>query len=175
MVTVTGTYLTGATQVLFGTVAAPSFTVVSDTQITVTTPAHALGATAVFVVTPNGKSTAGDSNTLFDFEPPAPVVTAVSPRSGSSNGGTKVTITGTNLDVTGPTQVLFGTVVAQITAYSNTQLTVLSPRQAAGLYNVYVKTPGGKSASSSADWFTYVAALRHRSAKGRLPTVHSVE
>ena len=155
-VTVTGANLTGATEVLFGTVPGTNVTVVSDTEVTVVSPAQTDGLYNVFVMTPAGKSAASTGDQFY-FAPPVPVVTGVSPRSGSSNGGTLVAVTGTNLHVVGTSQVLFGTLVATPISISNTTIVVVSPRQAAGLYNVFVKTPGGKSAASTADWFTYVA------------------
>jgi len=56
VVTVTGVGFTGATSVLFGNTAGTSLTVVSDTTLTVKSPAHSTGAIHVHVVTPNGKS-----------------------------------------------------------------------------------------------------------------------
>ena len=55
-VTITGTHLYGATGVKFGLTAATSVVVVSDTQITCTAPAHAVGVVDVTVVTPAGTS-----------------------------------------------------------------------------------------------------------------------
>lgn len=55
-VTITGLSLTGATAVSFGTTAASSFTVNSDTSITATVPFHIVGTVDVSVQTPNGKS-----------------------------------------------------------------------------------------------------------------------
>ncbi|MDB5308070.1 MAG: Alkaline phosphatase [Gemmataceae bacterium] len=57
-VTITGTGFTGATDVTFGGVSGIGLTVVSDTQITVTTPAGAVGAVDVVVTTPGGSDTA---------------------------------------------------------------------------------------------------------------------
>jgi hypothetical protein len=143
--------------VLFGTVPGTNVTVISDTELTVTSPAETSGTYSVYVVTPNGKS-ATNTNADFYIDPPPPTVTGVSPRSGSSNGGIVVTITGTNMaGGTFPFQVLFGTVPARVFYDSSTEFMVLSPRQPAGLYNVFVKTPGGKSAASEADWYTVVA------------------
>lgn len=51
-----GTNLTGATAVTFGTHEATVYTVVSATQIVVDAPAHAAGAVAVEVTTPDGTS-----------------------------------------------------------------------------------------------------------------------
>jgi hypothetical protein len=61
-VTITGTGFTGATSVKFGANAGTSVIVVSDTQITVTSPAGAVGAVPVTVTTPSGTSTAGPTS-----------------------------------------------------------------------------------------------------------------
>jgi hypothetical protein len=89
---------------------------------------------------------------------PVPSVTKVEPVEGPLVGGTKVTITGTNF--TGAKEVKFGTVVAKsFTVVSATSITVESPAGvSAAAVNVVVTTVGGKSALSSADGFTYVAA-----------------
>jgi hypothetical protein len=54
-VTITGTHFTGATQVVFGTVAGTHLTVVNDTTITVVSPAET-GVRSIHVTTPNGTS-----------------------------------------------------------------------------------------------------------------------
>lgn len=56
-VTLTGSGLTGATGVTFGTASA-TFTVVSDTQITATSPPQSAGTVPVTVTTPSGNATA---------------------------------------------------------------------------------------------------------------------
>ncbi|MDB5058110.1 MAG: cell surface receptor protein [Chloroflexi bacterium] len=56
-VTLTGMGFTGATAVTFGGIAAASFSVVSNTQITVVTPAGPAGAANVVVTTPGGSAT----------------------------------------------------------------------------------------------------------------------
>jgi hypothetical protein len=55
-VVIAGSGLTGATTVEFGAVAASSFTVESDTQITAITPSEEAGSVEVVVSTPGGKS-----------------------------------------------------------------------------------------------------------------------
>jgi hypothetical protein len=153
LVTITGTNFTGATTVLFGSVAGTNLTVVSPTQITVDSPAQSAGLRNVFVKTPGGKSAAGPGDG-FNYVVPPPTVTKVSPSSGPTTGGTLVTITGTNF--TGATTVLFGTVAGtNLKVVSATQITVDSPAQSAGLRNVFVKTPGGKSAAGPGDGFNY--------------------
>ena len=79
----------------FGGTPATGVTLASSTSITATTPAHAAGAVSVIVT-----NTDAQSNTLaggYTYAAPhaAPTVTAITPNSGTTNGGTAVTITGT--------------------------------------------------------------------------------
>jgi hypothetical protein len=86
----------------------------------------------------------------------APVVTGISPTSGPTTGGTKVTITGTGFS--GATAVKFGTTAAaSYTVDSATQITAVSPA-GSGTVDVRVTNATGTSATSTADRFTYVAA-----------------
>jgi hypothetical protein len=88
----------------------------------------------------------------------APTVAGVSPSSGSTAGGTAVTITGTNF--TGATAVSFGGVAAtSFTVNSATQITATAPAEAAGTVDVKVTTAGGTSAAVAADHFTYVTPV----------------
>jgi hypothetical protein len=83
----------------------------------------------------------------------APVVTAISPTSGRSGGGTTVTVTGTGF--TGATSVYFGAGTASaVTVVSDTRITATSPA-GTGTVNVTVVTPAGTSATSQANQFTY--------------------
>ena len=56
-VLISGSRFTGATQVLFGSTSAPSFSVQNDTTILATTPPGAAGLVSVSVVTPDGTGT----------------------------------------------------------------------------------------------------------------------
>jgi hypothetical protein len=61
-VTINGTGFTGATKVSFGPDAGTGVTVVSSTQITVASPAHAAGKVNVKVTTPAGTSPAATAD-----------------------------------------------------------------------------------------------------------------
>ncbi|WP_174997230.1 IPT/TIG domain-containing protein [Pandoraea iniqua] len=151
----------GVPSVKFGSTSAPSFTLDSDTQITVTSPAAAAGTVDVTVTNNNGTSatSAADQFTYVGV----PTVTSLGTKEGPLAGGTTVTINGTGLKTT--TAVAFGAVSVPFTAVSDTQLTVTSPANAsAGVVDIVVTTQGGTSATSSADQFTYMA----------LPTVTSI-
>ena len=152
-VTITGSNFTGATAVDFGITAATGVTVNgTGTSITATSPSGS-GTVNVTVMTPGGTSATSSAD---DFTyVPAPTVTGVSPNVGPLGGGTGVTITGSNF--TGATAVKFGTTAATgvIVNGAGTSITATSP-SGSGTVNVTVMTPGGTSATSSADDFTYV-------------------
>lgn len=151
-VTITGIGFTGATGVTFGGTAGTAFAVVSDTQITVTTPAHTAGPVGVVVLSPNGNSAPGTFT--FVAPPAAPAITSLTPTSGPTTGGTVVTITGTGF--TGATGVTFGgTAGTAFSVVSATEIIVTTPAHAAGPFDVVVQSPNGDSAPGT---FTFVAA-----------------
>ena len=150
VVTITGTGFIGATAVTFGTTAA-TFSVSNSTTITATAPAGT-GTVNVTVTTPGGTSASGAADQYTYIPPPAPTITGVSPSSGPS--GTLVTITGTSF--TGATTVDFGAGNPATTFAINndTTVTAIAP-SGTGTVDVTVTTPGGTSATSAADQFTY--------------------
>ncbi len=86
---------------------------------------------------------------------PPPVITGISPPSGSPSGGTTVSITGTGF--TGATAVKFGgTAARSFTFNSDTSITASSPALAAGTVDITVTAAGGTSATTAADRFTCV-------------------
>ena len=149
-VTITGTNFTGATGVTIGGAAATNVTIVNATTITATTGARSAGTASVVVTTPGGGNAA---NTLYTYVTPAPVVTGVSPSSGTTAGGTSIAITGSNL--TGATSVTVGGVAATgVQVFTDNQITAFTPAGTAGTASVIVTTPGGSNAANSL--FTYV-------------------
>jgi len=140
-VTLTGSGLSGATAVRFGSVLASSFTVVSSTQITAVAPPGAAGAVQVTVTGPGGTS---NGVTYTYTGAPAPVLSGVSPGQGPVSGGNTVTLTGSGF--TGATGVFFGAVPAvSFTVGSATQITAVAPPGAAGPVQITVTGPTGTS------------------------------
>src|SRR6516225_147165 len=109
-------------------------------------------AGAVFAVLLCAVGLEGEAQAQFG----PPTVANVNPNTGPMQGGTSVTITGTNFsDVTA---VRFGSNAAlSFRVNSTTQITATSPT-GVGTVDVTVTTPGGTSATSTADQFTYVLA-----------------
>ena len=83
-----------------------------------------------------------------------PLVAAVSPTAGPTTGGGTVTITGAGF--TGATAVNFGARTATFRVVSDTTITATLPA-GSGVVDVKVTTPGGPSAASTADHFTYTS------------------
>ncbi len=105
-------------------------------------PAGFSGAVAVLITASSGSSSG------------APKVSSVSPNSGPTTGNMVVQLTGTGF--TGTTLVSFGsTATTNFTINSDTALSVYDPAGSVGTVDVTVNGPGGTSATSSADQFTY--------------------
>jgi hypothetical protein len=160
-VTITGTGFTGATRVLFGTSPQqPQFTVVSDTEITLTSPVGNPGTVDIQVVTPEGTSSTSSAD-QFTYQGTVnltPEVYSLTPSSGPVSGGTAVTISGNNFMNVG--QVSFGaTPAASFTVESNQQILAVSPPQGfGGQVTVQVTSPNGTSMMSPGSQFTYALA-----------------
>jgi hypothetical protein len=151
-VTVTGTNLTGATAVRFGTTAGTKLTVISASKLTVVTPKEKAGRVDVRVTTADGTSAVTKADRFTYLARPS--VTGVSPGHGSHNGGDRVTITG--LHLSGASTVRFGSAKAgHIDQVSSKELVVTCPGHAGGTVDVRVTTAGGTSATHHADKFTY--------------------
>jgi hypothetical protein len=86
--------------------------------------------------------------------PAVPSITSVSPSTGTTAGGTTVTITGSNF--TGTTAVTFGgTAATSFTVDSSTQITATTPAGSAGVVAVAVTNADGTDTEAGA--FTYAA------------------
>ena len=145
VVTITGENLSGVTSVTFGGVSAADVKVDSSTQLTVTAPALEAGVVDLVVTTPGGMVTVSP----FTFVAP-PNIASITPDRSAENGGTSVTITGTNLAEA--TSVTFGGVEAAFTVNSDTRITATVPTGSEGSVKLNVRSPYGQS---NALGFTY--------------------
>jgi hypothetical protein len=146
-ITITGTNLSGTSEVRFGTgIAVNSFTILSGNQVTanITIAADAaVGVRDVSVTTPGGSFTL---STGFTIKQGLPVIASISPNQDRQGATLNVTITGTNLN--GTSEVRFGTGIAlnSYTVLSGNQLTAnitIAPDSTVGTRDISVTTPGG--------------------------------
>jgi hypothetical protein len=155
LVSVTGTGLADATGISFNNTAADTYLINSDTSATATSPAGT-GMVDITVTNETGTSpiTSADE---FTYDA-APTVTAISPNTGSADGGTEITITGTGF-VVGATTVDFGSVAANpVECTSTTTCITASPEEHSGGVNVTVTTADGTSADAQANEFSVSAS-----------------
>lgn len=144
-VTITGLNLFTANNVSFGANSSVP-TIISDTEIQVVTPAGA-GSVPVSVTTAGGTSS-GFFYTYIDV----PSIITITPDSGSTLGGTSVTISGTEFSTA--TSVTFGGVPAAFGVINSTTIVAITPAGAAGAVDVVVTTNAGSATAVSG--YTYV-------------------
>jgi hypothetical protein len=150
----TGSRAKPLTTVKFGSNQVPDLTIIDDQTMEVRTPPGLPGTTGVSVQNPNGRIVCNSCFTYFEDL----VVTSFTPREGSLEGGTTVTITGQGFD--DDVQVLFGAAAATgIIRVSGTELRVTTPRgQTADLVDLVVYSKNGVSTQRRG--FRYFADLR---------------
>jgi hypothetical protein len=153
--TITGTGFPGASAVHFGATST-TYSVLDATHIQANIPA----GTSVVDVTVS--TTAGTSTTTaldhytYTSSGSTPTVTGISPTSGPSAGGQRVTITGTGF-ANGATVAFGSTAGTAVTVVSPTTITVTTPKHAKGVVDVHVTTAGGASVATAGDRYTYLA------------------
>ena len=92
---------------------------------------------------------------LFTY---GPTLTSISPASGSTAGGTQVTVTGTGFSTV--THVKFGTTTAaSYTVRSATQISATAPAHAAGTVAVSVTTAAGTTPTTVHDVFKFIVPV----------------
>ncbi|MEI7743554.1 MAG: IPT/TIG domain-containing protein [Chloroflexota bacterium] len=163
-VVITGTGFdtsSGGTTVAFGSSAATGVTCASTTSCTATSPSGS--GTVDVVVTASGQPSAISAADRFTYTvaASAPTVTGLSPSSGSTAGGTVVTVSGTGFNTAaGGTLIEFGTTAASgVTCASSTSCSATSPAGVAGPVDVRVTANGLQSAITTADLYTFQVPL----------------
>ncbi|HXB16197.1 MAG TPA: IPT/TIG domain-containing protein [Solirubrobacteraceae bacterium] len=154
-VTISGSSLSGATAVHFGTAAASSVKVESVNSVTATAPSGT-GTVDVTVTTAAGTSavTSADRYTYRT----APAIRKITPKGGPATGGTSILISGNGF--TNATEVLFGsTPSSHFTVSSSATITAVAPPGIAGKADVRVVTVGGTSPKTKKDVFTYAPVI----------------
>jgi len=150
-VTISGVNFAAGASVTIGGAAATNVRVVSSASILAVTAAHAAGTAEVTVTVAGAASTLPSAFTFVTLPPPT--ISSIAPASGSTAGGTTVTITGTNF-ADGATLAIGGTAATGVAVMSSTSLQAVAPARTAGQADVVV-TVAGQSATL-AKGFTYI-------------------
>ena len=159
-VTITGTDFMQGVEVFIGSLPATAVVRVSDTQITLTTPAATTtsgGGANVLVKNPDGGATSLNSGFFYTaFENPL-AITIVDPPSGPNSGGSNVTIIGTGFSPA--VRVYFGDVpAATVNPLGSSSLFAKTPANVSGPVAVTVVNPDGTKLSKAAG-FTYQGGI----------------
>jgi hypothetical protein len=135
-----------------------SWTNVASTNISYTVTNLAPGTTYYFTF--RGTNAGGNlwAPNVLNFTTPAlpPALTSLSPASGRTNGGTVVTLTGSNF-LSGATVQFGGINATAVAVNSSTQVTATTPAHGPGLVNVILSNTNGLSATNQ---FTFVLPPR---------------
>jgi len=142
-ITIFGGYFTSATAVTFGFNGIPGvFNIVSDTEITVTTPKGTPGNVSLYVITQ-----VGSDSKEFTYTENIPLVNSISPTLGTINGGTHVTITGRYFSLN--CTVTISGIPTTITSLNPTQMIVVTPTVGeTGTANVIIANSVGHSTTT---------------------------
>ena len=156
-VTIVGTNFVNVTAVAFNSIPIPTsnYSVTDSSHITALSPGGSGGQSVdIQVATSSGFSTAvGGDKFLYD---PIPIISSVSPTSGSGGGGNTVTINASAQSFQYATGVTFGTVPATSFIIVNSdQITAVAPAHAAGIIDIHVTNDSGTSLPSASDQYTY--------------------
>lgn len=146
-ITVTGTNFGTSSEVRIGSTTV-SFSVLSSTTITFTAPASTAGQRDIQITNQVGTATLTGA---FTYVAP-PTLASISPVLVTVNGGTIVTLVGTNLN--NATSVNLGSLTVSPETVSSTKIRFTTPARTAGLLDIGVTTPGGTATLSSAIEFT---------------------
>ena len=158
-VTVTGRYLRGSNNqpatFSFGGALATNVVVSPDgLSATMTTPARPAGPVSLVSTNSDSSSTVANAYTYAA----APTITSLSPSSGVIQGGTLVTINGTNFGSAGIPLVKFGDSVGLcVKLVSPTQITAVTRDNIAGQVDVEVTPITGGGVVTKSNFFTYQA------------------
>lgn len=147
IVVITGKNFLAPLSVSFGGIPATSFNVNSATQITVLSPSNGTAGPADVRVTKGTDVSPVGPNTKFTYVSAVPAITLITPNSGSTFGGTEITITGQGFTGAAcPGSVKFGAVqAATCTVVNDTTITTKAPPNVAGPTVVVVQTINGTS------------------------------
>jgi hypothetical protein len=153
-ITVSGSgFQTGATLSLGGA-AASNVVVVNSGSITASTPSHASGPVNVVVTNPDGQT--GTLSNGFTYVLPAspPVVSGITPTSGTSSGGTSISISGSGF-TSGASVSLGGSAATNVVVVNGNSITAVTGAHTPGLVDVVVTNADGQS-GTLAQAFNYL-------------------
>ena len=151
--TIQGTNLENTLSVTVGGVATTILSK-SSNRVMTKTQSGVIGPADVVVTTTNGSVTQSNAFAYTNGGGYVPTITSLTPNSGDANGGTLVTIQGTNFLNT--MSVSFSGTESSFGINSNTEIMAITPTGNSGLGNIVVTTYQGESCTAE-DAFSYTS------------------
>jgi hypothetical protein len=151
-ITITGSNFSTSSLVMIGSTSS-AFTIVSSTSMTVSGTQALAGSYDISITNPVGTFTLSNAITYVS----GPTLSTNSPVLATTNGGTIVTLTGTDLATTA--QVNVGSTTVSFSVISNTAVRFVTAATSAGIVDVGVVTVGGVDTLSNAIEFTSSALV----------------
>jgi hypothetical protein len=146
LVTITGSGFSGATDIRFGGISGTNLNIVNDSCLTIITPPDSFGTVAISVINPARAGGSLESATMFHYEIPVPKLISISPSSGSTSGGTLVTIAGSWLN--GTKDVRFGGKSGTaLNVIDDNHLTIITPASSPGSVPISITNAAGTGGS----------------------------
>lgn len=144
-VTISGTNFQTGSIVRFDSAQATVIAVAPDgTSITVTTPPHAVGQVSISVTNPG--LTAVTQTSAYEYQPLVPMIGQVTPNTGTTLGGTLVTIAGTDFGP-GATMTFGGVSATNVIVVNLMKITATVPAHGVGGVSVVVTNTDMSSVS----------------------------
>ncbi len=128
---------------------------VNDTTATAVVPAYVSGNLSKDVVLSNGTANATLA-AAFTYQTTVPTISALTPSSGSTAGGTAITISGSGF-VPGTTVTIGGIVASNVTVVNATTLTAITPGYVSGSVVKDVVINNGIGSATLTGGFSYSA------------------
>lgn len=168
ILTVRGSVFSSGLTITVGAAACSSPSFISSTEATCVLPANVAGTYAVTVTNSDGSSATMSNAITYASAPVVPAISSVAPSSGSVNGRTGVTITGSNFQA--GAIVRFDAVnCTSVTVVSSSTITCTTPSHVAGAVGVTVTNPDAQTNTLSPA-YTYVLPPTYTTLKNNIFT-----
>jgi hypothetical protein len=146
VVSITGSGLSGATEVQFGGIRGTGLSVIDDRWLTVISPPNPPGTVGISVINPDHAGNSAGAASVFRYDIPVPKLSTISPSSGPTAGGTVVIITGSGF--TGAKNVTFGgKSVNDLRVIDDSHIRVMTPASPPGSFPISITTAIGEGSS----------------------------
>ena len=151
-VTITGTNFLASPTVKINGVSATGVTLVNSTSITATAPSNSAGTYDVTVTNTDGQMATLTNGFTYNA---GPVISAITPTTGSTNGGDTITLTGIGF-YGSPMLTIGGISATSVVVSSTTKITAITPAHVAGVVDVVLTNQDAQSSTLS-NGYTYAS------------------